>query len=125
MRRQKFLEEFLKLYRVEKVVYIKVYDDKIIGTAIYDTNDSEEKQDFCWHMSEEKLPAESTLKLIEAINENGWCDTDKISISKKELFQKLNWNNEKLCNEALAELFDMEIKMVDSGKETDSFFVHI
>src|SRR6476620_5757538 len=124
MKRQKFLEEFLKLYRVEKVEYTQVDDDKIIGTAIYDTNDSEEKQEFCWHMSEEKLPSESTLKLIQTINENGWCDIDKITVSEKELFQKLKWNDEKLFNEAFAELFDVEIKMVDNGKETDSFFVH-
>ncbi len=125
MRRQKFLEEFLKLYRVEKVEYTKVEDEKIIGIAIYDTNNSEEKQEFCWHMSEEKLPSESTLKLIQIINENGWCDIDKITVSKKELFQKLKWNNEKLFNEAFAELFDVEINMLDNGEETDSFFVHI
>ena len=124
MKRQKFLEEFLKLYRVEKVEYKQVDDDKIIGTAVYDTNDSEEKQEFCWHMSEEKLPSESTLKLIQTINENGWCDIDKITVSAKELFQKLKWNDEKLFNEAFAELFDVEIKMLDNGKETDSFFVH-
>ena len=76
-------------------------------------------------MSEEKLPSESTLKLIQIINENGWCDIDKITVSKKELFQKLKWNNEKLFNEAFAELFDVEINMLDNGEETDSFFVHI
>ena len=124
MKRQKFLEEFLKLYRVEKVEYTKVDEYKIIGTAIYDVNDSEEKQEFCWHMSKEKLPSESTLELIQTINENGWCDIDKITVSKKELFQKLKWNDEKLFNEAFAELFEVEIKMVDNGKETDSFFVH-
>ena len=122
--RQKFLEEFLKFYKVCKVEYNFINDYKISGIAIYDLNDLDERQEFCWHMDEENVPRKEVFEIINIINENGWCDVDKITISENELFDKLGWPNRTLFDRHFEKLFEVEIKMVDNGEETDSFFVH-
>ena len=123
--RQIFLEEFLKLYGVKKVIYTQVANDKITGTAIYDLDDPDEIQDFCWHMIDENVPSEKVLEIIKIVTENNWCDIDRISISEDELFAKIKWTDRNQFDKFFAEIFEVKIRMVDEGKETDTFFVHM
>jgi hypothetical protein len=123
--RQLFLEEFLKLYGVKKVIYAGIANDKIFGIAIYDLDDSDEIQDFCWHMTDENAPCENVLEIIKVITENNWCEIDQITISEDELFNKMNWTDRNLFDKSFAEIFEVNIRMVDNGEETDTFFVHM
>ena len=60
--------------------------------------------------------------LIEKIVTEKWNNGDKISEHIEEMeFVEFDKNSkEKILNE----LFKVDIKMVDDGKETDSYFVH-
>jgi len=122
--RQIFLEEFLKLYSVKFVTNINIKNDLISGTAVYDPNNKEEKQDFCWHISDQSVPSRNALEIIKIITENNWCEIDKIIVTKDELFLKTGWESREKFNKSLAEIFNVEIRMVDDGEETDSFFIH-
>ena len=84
----------------------------------------EDSQDFCWHINEEKVPSTEVLQIIKIINENNWCDVDKIMVSEEELFKKINWNERDFFDKHYNDLFEVEIRMVDDEEETDSFFVH-
>jgi hypothetical protein len=122
--RQKFLEEFLKLYKVIEVEYSEITTEKVFGIAIFDLNDPEEIQQFCWSMSEDNVPPKEVLEIVKIINENHWCDIDKITVSENELFEKMGWNDRQLFDTNFDRLFKVEIRMIDDGEETDSFFVH-
>ena len=75
-------------------------------------------------MSEENVPNSAVLELIKIINANDYCDIDKITISEDELFEKTKWLDRKIFDESFDKIFDIEIKMIDEGEETDSFYVH-
>jgi hypothetical protein len=121
-KRLNFLKSYLKLYGVEKIELKNETADSISGIAIYDENDPEERQAFIWHKSEKEIPTPELNILIEKIVAEKWHNGDKISEHIEELeFEEFdNSTKEKI----LTELFDVQIKMVDDGEETDSYFVH-
>ena len=125
-KRQIFLNSFLRLYGVVKVELLHADTDKITGTAIYfdDTPDNPERQDFCWHMTEDKVPSDELIELIQIIHTNKFNQGDKVTVSPDELFLKTSWSDREKFNMVFDELFEVEVRMVDDGEETDGFFMH-
>ena len=121
-KRLNFLKSYLKLFSVERIELTNETSDSISGIAIYDENDPEERQDFVWHISETEMPSPELNILIEKIVAEKWHNGDKISDHIEELeFEEFdNLTKEKI----LTELFDVRIRMVDDGEETDSYWVH-
>jgi hypothetical protein len=121
-KRLNFLKSYLKLYGVERIELIDKTVDSISGIAIYDENDLEERQEFIWHKSEKQVPSPELNILIEKIVAEKWHNGDKISENIEELeFEEFdNTTKEKI----LTELFDVQIRMVEDGEETDSYWVH-
>lgn len=125
LKRKIVLEEFLRLYSVRIVEYNQITKDEIHGTAIYDSNDPEERQDFCWHMTEENVPSDDSVEIMKIINQNKWCDIDKIIVAEDYLFEITRWSDRARFDKAFDEIFDVYINMVDDGLESDAFFVHM
>ena len=121
-KRLKFLKSFLRLYKVNKIELIKESNDFIRGIAIYDQNDPEERQEFIWYKTEDETPSPDLSILIDKIISEKWHDGDKIfkQIQDLEIAELQQESKEN----ALNELFDIEIKMIDNGEETDTYFVH-
>mgnify|MGYP006108801119 FL=1 len=121
-KRLNFLKSYLKLYGVERIELIDKTVASISGIAIYDENDPEERQEFIWHKSEKQVPSPELNILIEKIVAEKWHNGDKISENIEELeFEEFdNTTKEKI----LTELFDVQIRMVEDGEETDSYWVH-
>ena len=121
-KRLNFLKSYLKLYGVEKIKLTNETADSISGIAIYDENDPEEKQEFIWHKSEKEIPSPELNILIEKIVAEKWHNGDKITkdIDEIELAEFDNETKKRLEYQ----LFDVEIRMVDDGEETDSYFLH-
>jgi len=121
-KRLNFLQSYLKLYGVKKIELTNETVDSISGIAIYNEKDPEERQEFIWHQSEKEIPSPELNILIEKIVAEKWHNGDKISEHIEDLeFEEFdNSTKEKL----LTELFDVQIRMVDNGEETDSYFVH-
>ena len=121
-KRLDFLKSYLKLYGVERIELTNETVDSISGIAIYDENDPEERQKFIWHKTERQVPSPELNILIEKIVTKKWHTGDKISehIEELELEEFDNSFKEKI----LTELFDVRIRMVDDGEETDSYWVH-
>jgi|GEM_PF-969616 len=119
----KFLESFFNLFNA-KIEDYKVVDKKIFGIVGWINED--EKQDFLF---EENLEDSlfSTLKILcDFISDNKLIEGDKIVVSENELMQKLiniKWEEAEAKN-AINCLCELEVKMLDEGVETDSFFVH-
>ncbi|EMY79831.1 hypothetical protein pgond44_14953 [Psychroflexus gondwanensis ACAM 44] len=121
-KRLNFLKSFLKLYGVEKIELTNVKSESISGIAIYDETDPEERQDFIWHKTENEVPSLELNTLIEKIVQKKWHNGDKITKDITEI-EFVEFDNE-TKNRMEFELFEINIKMVDNGEETDSYFVH-
>jgi hypothetical protein len=121
-RRQIFLDHFLGLYGVDNVKITKLDKDNIYGIAIY--LDDEDEQNFCWHMTEQNVPSEDLIKLIKVIKDNKFIRADKIIVTADTIFGKSGWTDMTKFKLVYDKLFDIEVKMIDNGEETDSYFIH-
>jgi hypothetical protein len=121
-KRVNFLKSFLKIYGVKKIELINETVSSINGIAIYNESDTEEKQEFIWHKSEKEAPPKELNILIEKIIAKKMHKGDRMfnSIEKLEFSEFDNQKRDKL----ISLLYDVEIKMINEEKETDSFFVH-
>ena len=117
-----FLKSFLKLYEVVKIELIEENENSISGIAVYDENDPEERQEFIWYMTENNVPPIELNILIEKIVSEKWHNGDKITkdIDKMKFIEFENVTK----NRMEYELFEINVKMVDDGEETDSYWVH-
>jgi len=129
MKRKEFLTEFLGALGAESIEWHEENEKFISGRVIYEKNNSEEIQEFCWHSSEEKTPSRHTLKLVKLINKKKLLSIDQISVTRDEL--RLLYNKRYCSNtteqefiKILEELKGIEVPMVAEGKETDAYFIH-
>ena len=121
-KRRIFLEQFLGLYEVDKIEITALDEEKICGIAIY-LNDVD-TQEFCWHITEDDVPSNDLIELIQIIRKNEFNKIDKLIVSAEELFEKTEWTDRNKFDKTFEELFEVEVKMIDDGEETDSFFIH-
>jgi len=121
-KRLNLLKSFLKLYEVEKIELTNESTNSISGIAIYDESDPEERQEFIWHITEDEIPSLELNILIEKIVAEKWHNGDKITKDITEI-EFLEFDNE-TRDKMEFELFKINIRMVDDGEETDSYFVH-
>ncbi|MFN8359964.1 MAG: hypothetical protein U0264_08605 [Candidatus Kapaibacterium sp.] len=121
-KRQIFLDHFLGLCGVDKVEITTVDTDKIYGIANY--LDGDDKQAFCWHMTEQNVPTDDLVQIINVIKDNKFNRSDKIIVTSEMVFEKSGWTDRTTFNTTYDKLFDIEVKMIDEGEETDSYFIH-
>lgn len=121
-KRLTFLRSFLKLYSVERIDISIVSEQYIRGVAIYDEYDSEEIQEFIWYKTEKDAPSVDLIHIIEKIVAEKLHEGDKIYRRVNDF--KFKEFEETIRDELINELLNIDIKMIDNNKETDSFFVH-
>lgn len=122
MKRQTFLKSFLGALGAVDIIWTDTQIDKIYGTVIYDLSDFDERQDFVWHMTEDNVPNENVKKLVDYLSTNNLVDIDKIIRPIEQL--DINFIDKSEHNNVWDELFEIEVKMLDDGQETDSYFLH-
>jgi hypothetical protein len=122
MKRQTFLKSFLGDLGAVDIIWTDTQIDKIYGTVIYDLSDFDERQDFVWQMTEDNVPNENVKKLVDFLSTNNLIDIDKIIRPIEQL--DINFIDKSELNNIWDELFEIEVKMLDDGQETDSYFLH-
>ena len=118
-----FLKSFFILFKA-KIEEYTILDKNIFGVISWENED--DKQKFVFKNVFDFLLLSKAKKLCDYLSEQNLINGDQIIISENELIQKLNkggWN-ETDTKEAINCLSDLEVKMIDEGEETDSFFVH-
>ena len=119
----KFLESFFNLFKA------RIEDYKIVGEKIFGIVgwiDEDEKQDFVYEENFDETILSKVKLLCDFITKNKLNEGDRIIVSENELIQKLKnekWGEVEAKN-AIDNLCKLEVKMIDEGEETDSFFVH-
>jgi hypothetical protein len=122
MKRQIFLKSFLGALGAVEILWTDIQIDKVYGTVIYDISDPEEIQDFVWHMTENNVPNDNVKDLIDFLAKNKLIDIDKIIIPIDKL--EIDFIETNKLEETWNELFDIEVRMVDDGEESDRYFIH-
>ena len=119
----KFLRDYLALFDAVIEKY-SIENDEIRGTATW--LDDPDTQDFKWTININSQDAINLSDLCIDIKNNGYNRNDYITITEEQLaasLEKHNWG--KGATKALIDkLLDIEVKMIDEGQETDSFFIH-
>ena len=116
-----FLNSFFNIYHAY-VIEVGALNGRVQGTIMYI---DEETQEFVWYYSSfNEIPR--AIQLLDILKKNEWLHNDKVIISKQDVVNYLKymgWENVDI-NTTFLFLFSLKIKMVDDGKETDSFFIH-
>ena len=101
---------------------------KLIGSVLWDDDlIDDEPQDYIWYIPSNNQHLHDTIQLVNFIIKYKLIEGDKITLNEDELKNKLvnenNWNENKFVN-ALEYLIKLDIRMVDNGEETSSFYIH-
>jgi len=121
-KRKSFLKSFLGALGAKEILWGDIRFDKIYGTVIYDLTNPEERQDFVWHMTENNVPTEDVKKLLEYLSKNKLIDIDKIFIPIEKL--NIDFIDKSKLENVWHELFNIQVRMIDDGEETDCYFIH-
>lgn len=129
MRRRVFLQEYLGALGASEIRWQEEAADRISGTVIYEVDDPEETQDFVWHKSEKDVPSLAVLNLVKLIRKRNLLSIDKLVVTRLELREKYNSEyglqlTEQEFSGFLESLEEVEVPMVDEGRETDAYFIH-
>jgi hypothetical protein len=122
MKRQKFLETFLGALGAKQILWTTLDDNSVVGTVIYDTTNIDERQDFVWHMTENKMPNDKVIDLLKYLINESLLEGDKLKVPITEI-EIPNMDNE-TKNKLFDELLNVSVNMIDDGKETDLYFIH-
>ena len=129
MTRKEFLIEFLGALGAVDILWQQATDNLISGTVVYDKDNPEETQAFCWNLSERDVPDISVYNLAALLNKEKLLNIDKIKTTKEILRSLYNETYKPTLtglqfNSTFEALKDIEVPMVDDGKETDIYFIH-
>jgi hypothetical protein len=103
---------------------IEINDHKVSG--LIEWQDEEEKQAFSWLTDLDDVALDKAKRICDYLTVNGLLNGDKILLSEGELkhrLTELGWSLSE-AGDNIDCLCSVEVKMVDDGEETDSFFVH-
>ncbi|MGY0425268.1 MAG: hypothetical protein ACWIPI_00350 [Polaribacter sp.] len=121
--KKEFLDSFFSLFKA-KVKITQFTEEEVFGILKWE--DDDDIQNFKWYnifSNEALIILKELCYFIKKLRLN---DNDKIIIAERELRNKLssfNWKNSKI-EKGIDALTSINIKMVDEGEETDSFFIH-
>ena len=122
---KKFLEIYFSLFDAHIIEY-RENDNNITGVVGW--VGEIDKQAFKWYKNIPVNKLNVLIKLCSFIKENKLNVNDRLLISETQLITMLvsslkNWDK-KTAQEIINLMFNVEIKMLDNGEETDSFFIH-
>jgi hypothetical protein len=118
-----FLKSFFTLFKA-KIEESEFVNQKVFG--IISWINEEGKQDFSFKADLDTLMLSKVKMLCDFLHEINLVNGDKITVSEDDLLTMLvkeKWNRFD-AKEAVNSLCSLDVKMIDEGEETDSFFIH-
>ena len=128
MQRARFAGAFLQALGAAEVRFDKVTDSFVQGTVVYDPTDPDKRQEFRWRITEEEVPGDDVLKLVELLRDETLLHSDKLRLSRQQLREKFQSILRKDVSEAefsdiLDRLESVQIPMLDDGREGGDYFL--
>ncbi len=122
LKRKRFLQSFLGALGAKQIIWTSQDDNSIFGTVIYDETDPDERQDFVWHMTENNVPNDTIIDLLTYLTTKSLIDNDHLIVPVAEI--EIPDIDDETRDKLFDELFRVSVDMIDSGKETDFYFIH-
>lgn len=118
-----FLKSFFNLFKAS-IEDFKIVDKKVLG--IIGWLNEEDKQNFVLKIDFEISSLTKPKLLCDFLFQNDLINGDEIIVLESDLILKLMNNewNEIDAKESINFLCSFDVKMVDDGEETDSFYIH-
>jgi hypothetical protein len=119
-----FLKIFFRLHGA--IIKEQQYGEGIVDGQVFWPDDEDDIQKFRWHIETSEEDVRRMKLLCDFLFEKKLVGGDRIIITEINLINAMreaDW--EVNCAElAIDALMSTEVKMVDEGEETDSFFIH-
>lgn len=118
-----FLSSFFAVFNAHVNEY-RIVDQKVYGNIEW--NDENERQAFIWHIELEASIIPKLKTLCDFLIKYNLIKGDRIIVSEETLKEKLialGWDLSE-AERNINHLCTVEVKMIDNGEETDSFFIH-
>jgi len=118
-----FLKSFFIFFKA-KIEEYRIVEKQVIGTIGW--LNEEDKQDFVFKVDFDILLLDRVKLLCDFLCKMHLVNGDKIIVSEIDLLETLKkegWD-EMDAKEAVNCLCSLDVKMLDEGEETDSFFIH-
>ena len=118
-----FLRSFFTLFKA-KIEEYNILNGKIYGAVGW--LNEKDKQDFVFKMDFDTAILNKIKSLCDFMYKMNVVEGDKIVVEETNLLEMLGnegWNRID-AKMVLDSLCSLEVKMVDKGEETDSFFLH-
>lgn len=123
-----YLFRFMLIFEINRFWIFDASETSIkarVGWAddgVTDYDEDEDVQDIEWDVQHfDNL--EDALKLAEYLIDNKLMRSDKVTIDREELFNRISWKKDKY-DAAINTLLSIKVDMLDEGRKTDYFFVH-
>jgi len=119
-----FLKSFFRLH--DAIIKENEYEKQVVIGHVFWLDDVEDTQAFRWHIEVNENEVIKMRLLCDFLFDKNLVDGDRIIISEPELIENLksaHWNIKNIKS-AINALMSTEVKMLDDGEETDSFFIH-
>lgn len=122
------LFRFMLIFEINRFWILRVSETSIkarVGWAddgAPDYDEDEEVQDVEWDIQHFDN-IEDALELSEYLIDNKLMRSDKVTIDREELFNRMSWDKDKY-DAAINTLLSIKVDMLDEGRKTDYFFVH-
>ena len=123
-----YLFRFMLIFEINRFWIFSASETSIkarVGWAddgVSDYDEDEEVQDIEWNVQHFNN-LEDALELAEYLIDNTLMRSDKITIDREELFNRISWKKDKY-DAAINTLLSIKVDMLDEGRKTDYFFVH-
>lgn len=122
------LFQFLSTFGIDRFTILEIKGSVIKarigwpfdGSPDYDPD--EETQEVSWLIDDDPL-LDDALQLLQHLSKNQQIDIDKITIPEPEVLALIE--ELELTRDCLEKLLSVKVDMLDHGKVTDFFFVHL
>lgn len=122
-----FLKEYFAFFGAE-ILNINILGAEVRGFLLWDDEEDDDCQEFVWYIDFNHLEINLTKvsEFCSELKKRRFIDGDKIIKNEETIFASLTANGWNKCEieSSLDFLYSFEIKMIDNGVETDSFFIH-
>ena len=119
---------FMRLFRISLFSIVEVTSDKIRAIVAWDEDcknglpEIEDTQEVLWIIDDDNI-IEDAILLGEYAYEANSISLDCLDINKGQIQKCLGWDHSRFQS-AFHKLLTIRVKMIDNGKEGDSFFLH-
>lgn len=135
--RKRFLDSYLGALGAAEILNYEETLTSASGTLRYApdperpdlSGDLDYLEDFRWDATDADVPDEAAMQILDLINLRMLLDIDTLRLSRTELYTFMHAETDQpmerlVFEQALSELEDVRVAIIEDGEEVDHFAIH-